>query len=124
LGFGSKSSRPSKAVDFNFQHSLLGCRSGGLFFVLFPRHPDNFFINYFYGNTSVRINIEKNMKSLKKLISPPRLITMIAALGLLLTGIFGTILPLPFYKVNFEVGMWALMGAPLLLILGALFRGI
>lgn len=64
------------------------------------------------------------MKSLKKLISPPRLITMIAALGLLLTGIFGTILPLPFYRVDFEVGMWALMGAPLLLILGALFRGI
>lgn len=61
---------------------------------------------------------------LKNFINPPRLITIIAALGLLITGISGTILPLPFYEVEAEVGMWALMGAPLLLILGALFRGI
>lgn len=63
-------------------------------------------------------------KSGRKWISPPRLITMIAVLGLLITGISGTILPIPYYKVDFEVGIWALMGAPLLLILGALFRGI
>jgi len=60
----------------------------------------------------------------KQIINPPRLITMIAALGLLIAGISGTILPLPFLQTDFEVGMWALMGAPLLLILGALFRGI
>lgn len=61
---------------------------------------------------------------IEKLISPPRLITMIAAFVLLLVGISGTILPIPFLEVDFEVGMWSLMGAPLLLILGVLFRGI
>lgn len=61
---------------------------------------------------------------MKTKITPPRLITMIAAFGLLITGISGTLLPIPFYEVEYEVGMWALMGAPLLLILGALFRGI
>ncbi len=68
--------------------------------------------------------IRRNKSGKGKWINPPRLITMIAVLGLLITGISGTILPLPRYGVDFEVGMWALMGAPLLLILGVLFRGI
>ncbi len=57
-------------------------------------------------------------------ISPPRLITLIAALGLLIVGISGTVVSLPLLEVDYEVGIYALLGAPLLLILGGLFRGI
>jgi len=57
-------------------------------------------------------------------ISPPRLITLIAALGLLIVGISGTLISMPLLKVDYEVGIYALLGAPLLLILGGLFRGI
>jgi len=57
-------------------------------------------------------------------INPPRLITLIAALGLLIVGISGTLISLPLLEVDYEVGIYALLGAPLLLILGGLFRGI
>jgi hypothetical protein len=71
--------------------------------------------------------------------NPPRLVTIAAALALVIIGLSATVLPIDFVNellalaqqtvgtnivVTTEVGWWCLLAGDLLLIVGSLFPGI